>query len=63
MIIRSFVKCGLSNKLDGSEDYMVNIRGIEAIHHNMNNTTNVLATMHRCHHQTNKTINILKDMY
>ena len=29
MIIRSFVKCGLSNKLDGSEDHMVNIRGIE----------------------------------
>ena len=29
MIIRSFVKCGLYNKLDGSEDYMVNIQGIE----------------------------------
>ena len=29
MIIRSFVKCGLSNKLDGSEDHMVNIRGVE----------------------------------
>ena len=28
-IIRSFVKCGLSNKLDGSENHMVNIRGIE----------------------------------
>ena len=29
MIIRPFVRCGLSNKLDGSEDHMVNIRGIE----------------------------------
>ena len=29
MIIRSFVKCVLSNNLDGSEDHMVNIRGIE----------------------------------
>ena len=29
MIIRSFVKCGLSNKLNGSEDRMVNIRGTE----------------------------------
>ena len=29
MIIRSFIKCGLSNKLGGSEDYMVNIQGIE----------------------------------
>ena len=29
MIIRSFVKCGLSNKLGGSEDHMVNIRGIQ----------------------------------
>ena len=29
IIRRSFVKCGLSNKLDGSEDHLVNIRGIE----------------------------------
>ena len=29
MIIQSFVKCGLSNKLDSSEDHIVNIRGIE----------------------------------
>ena len=27
--LRSFIKCGLSNKLDGSEDHLVNIRGIE----------------------------------
>ena len=29
MIIRSFVKCGITNKLDGSEDDEVSIRGLE----------------------------------
>ena len=29
MIQHSFVKCGLSNKLDGSENSLVNIKGIE----------------------------------
>lgn len=29
MVIRSFVKCGITNKLDGSEDDQVNIRGLE----------------------------------
>ena len=29
MNIRSFVKCDLCNKLDSSEDHMVNIQGIE----------------------------------
>ena len=29
MIIRSFVKCGITNNLDGSEDDQVNIRGLE----------------------------------
>lgn len=30
MIIRSFVKCGITCKLDGSEDDQVNIRGLES---------------------------------
>ena len=29
MIIRSFVKCGITNKIDGSEDDEVSIRGLE----------------------------------
>lgn len=29
MVIHSFVKCGITNKLDGSEDDQVNIRGLE----------------------------------
>ena len=29
LIIRSFLKCGISNSLDGSEDHLVNIRGLE----------------------------------
>jgi hypothetical protein len=29
MIIHSFVKCGITNNLDGSEDDQVNIRGLE----------------------------------
>ena len=29
MIRKSFVKCGLSNKIDGSEYHLVNFRGIE----------------------------------
>jgi hypothetical protein len=29
MIIHSFVKCGITNNLDGLEDDQVNIRGLE----------------------------------
>ena len=29
LIKRSFLKCGISNALDGSENYLVNIKGIE----------------------------------
>ena len=29
MIVRYFVKCGMSNNVDGSEDHLVNIRGLE----------------------------------
>ena len=28
-IVRSFVKCGISNNIDGSENHLVNIRGLE----------------------------------
>ena len=28
-IVRSFLKCGISNKLDKSEDHLVSIRGLE----------------------------------
>ena len=29
LIVRSSLKCGISNSLDGSEDHLVNIRGLE----------------------------------